>query len=74
MILKEKVEETYSRTAYMPRRRELAQLWADMLSDGLPDPGVLLDQPSKEISEHSGRRLPRPVAENFRFPARRRAA
>src|SRR3546814_10544736 len=30
-----KVEGAYNRAAYMPRRRELATIWSDMLSDGL---------------------------------------
>lgn len=30
------VEGIYNRAAYMPRRRELAQRWADMLLDGMP--------------------------------------
>ena len=40
-----KVEVVYNRAAYMPRRRELATIWADMLSDGLPDPTVLIEAP-----------------------------
>lgn len=36
------VEAAYNRAAYMPRRREIAQLWADMLLDGLPPPETLL--------------------------------
>lgn len=30
------VEGIYNRAAYMPRRRELAAIWADLLLDGLP--------------------------------------
>jgi len=63
-----KVEGVYNRAAYMPRRRELATIWADMLSDGLPDPTVLIERPSKVVGEHSRRRLPDPVAMGFRFP------
>jgi len=63
-----KVEGVYNRAAYMPRRRELATIWADMLSDGLPDPTVLIERPSKVVGEHSRRRLPDPVARDFRFP------
>lgn len=37
------VEGIYNRAAYMPRRRELAQIWADMLLDGLPPPASLLE-------------------------------
>ncbi|WP_164521905.1 integrase arm-type DNA-binding domain-containing protein [Sphingomonas sp. ABOLE] len=41
------VEFAYNRAAYMPRRREIAQLWADMLTDGLPAPDTLLDLPRR---------------------------
>jgi integrase len=73
-IPKEKVEGAYNRAAYMPRRRELARVWADMLSDGLPDPGVLIERPAKAIGLRSRRSLTPLVDGNFRFPARRRAA
>lgn len=69
-----KVEGAYNRAAYMPRRRELATIWSDMLSDGLPDPILLIERPSKAIGEHSRRRLPNSVTTDFRLPARRRAA
>src|SRR5690606_18413742 len=36
------VEAHYNRAAYMPRRRALAQEWADLLSKGLPEPDTLL--------------------------------
>jgi integrase len=39
------VEAAYNRAAYMPRRRELAQEWADMLTPGLVEPGELLHGP-----------------------------
>ncbi|RZF64260.1 DUF4102 domain-containing protein [Sphingomonas populi] len=39
------VEATYNRAAYMPRRREIAQEWADMLTEGLAPPESLLDGP-----------------------------
>lgn len=45
-----------------------------MLSDGLPDPVVLTERPSKEMGEHSRRRLPAPVGTDFRFPSRMKAA
>ncbi|WP_299307759.1 integrase arm-type DNA-binding domain-containing protein [uncultured Croceicoccus sp.] len=38
----EGVEAAYNRAAYMPRRRELAQVWADLLMDGMPLPGTLI--------------------------------
>ncbi len=37
------VEGDYNRAAYMPRRRELAQEWADLLTDGLAPPATLLE-------------------------------
>ena len=39
------VEAIYNRYAYMPRRRELAQEWADMLSVGLIAPAQLIEGP-----------------------------
>lgn len=36
------VEAAYNRAAYMPRRRELAQEWADLLLAGRPPPESLL--------------------------------
>jgi hypothetical protein len=69
-----KVEGAYNRAAYMPRRRELATIWSEMLSDGLPDPTVLIKRPSKAIGEHLRRLLPEPVATDFRFPRWRRTA
>lgn len=40
----EGVEAAYNRAAYMPRRRELAQAWADMLMQGLPEPETLVPE------------------------------
>jgi integrase len=67
-VPKEKVEGAYNRAAYMPRRRELACAWADMLCEGLPEPVVLVERPAKAISRYSRRRLPSPVDADFRFP------
>ena len=39
--IKGDVEGAYNRAAYMPRRRELVQAWADMLMVGLPAPETL---------------------------------
>lgn len=64
----EKIEGAYNRAAYMPRRRELARAWADMLCNDLANPLVLVERPSKETGEHSRRRLPPPVRDDFRFP------
>ncbi|QIG80132.1 tyrosine-type recombinase/integrase [Stakelama tenebrarum] len=36
------VEAAYNRAAYMPRRRQLAQAWGDMLMEGLPPTAILL--------------------------------
>lgn len=49
----EKVEGAYNRAAYMPRRRELAEAWADMLTETLPTPRALVLRPSKETGTHS---------------------
>ena len=73
-VPKEYVEAAYNRAAYMPRRRELAQTWADMLTFALPVPIVLVERPSKPAGEHSRRRVAPPVSEDFRFPVRLRAA
>lgn len=73
-VPKEKVEGAYNRAAYMLRRRELAQIWADLLTDGLPEPTVLIERPVKAVGMRSRRRLPALVATDFRFPAINRAA
>ena len=36
------VEAAYNRAAYLPRRRQIAQAWADMLMQGLPPPESLI--------------------------------
>jgi integrase len=41
------VEGAYNRAAYLPRRRELAQEWADLLMVGMPPAMTLLDGPKK---------------------------
>ena len=41
-VPKDKVEGAYNRAAYMSRRRELAQEWADLISERLSDPSELL--------------------------------
>ena len=43
-----KVEGAYHRAAYMPRRRELACIWASMLMPGLAEPVSLTKLPCKE--------------------------
>jgi integrase len=66
-VPKGKVESAYNRAAFMPRRRELALVWADMLSDGLQEPLVLLNNPAREIGSKSRRRTPEPVGIAFAF-------
>lgn len=39
------VEAKYNRAAYIPRRRQLAQLWADLLLEGFPPASELLTGP-----------------------------
>ena len=73
-VPKEKVEGAYNRAAYMPRRRELAQIWADMLITSLPSPEVLVEWPSKATGDRSRRRVPQPVSADFQFPSRTEAA
>ena len=72
-VPKDKVEGAYNRAAYMPRRRELAVIWAKMLSEGLPDPVALIDLPVKAVGLRSRRRLPSPIEPDFRFPIQHRA-
>ncbi|MDB5706166.1 MAG: integrase [Sphingomonas bacterium] len=73
-VPKGKVEGVYNRAAYMPRRRELAGIWAEMLCDGLPDPFVLVQRPTQPIAAARSRRFkPLPLGVEFRFPAWRRA-
>lgn len=43
----EGVEARYNRAAYMPRRRQLAQDWADMLMEGVAPPKSLLHLPRR---------------------------
>ncbi|WP_260597844.1 tyrosine-type recombinase/integrase [Sphingomonas endolithica] len=40
-----KVEGAYNRAAYMPRRREIAQAWGDLVAADLPDPVTHIGQP-----------------------------
>lgn len=70
-VPKGKVEGAYNRAAYMPRRRELAQVWAEMLCEGLPAPFVLVQRPAQAIGARSRRFNPLAVGGEFRFPVRR---
>lgn len=40
-----KVEGAYNRAEYMPRRRELAQIWADLITQDLEPPEALIGRP-----------------------------
>lgn len=42
---KDQVENIYNRSAYMPRRRELGQAWADMLMHGTAEPSAVISLP-----------------------------
>lgn len=41
-VPKDKVEAAYNRAQYLPRRRELAQIWADKVLEGFKPPAELL--------------------------------
>jgi integrase len=42
---KDQVEKVYNRSAYMQRRRELGQAWADLLMHGTADPCAVISLP-----------------------------
>lgn len=44
-VPKDKVEGAYNRAGYMPRRREIAQAWGDLITVGLEAPEVHVGQP-----------------------------
>jgi hypothetical protein len=44
----DRVERAYNRALYMDRRRELAQVWATMISAELTEPQALLNLPRKQ--------------------------
>lgn len=44
-VPKDKVEGAYNRAAYMPRRREIAQAWGDIITEGLDEPAVHIGKP-----------------------------
>lgn len=46
-VPKDKVESAYNRAAFMPRRREIAQEWADLLVADMWHPKIHLGQPSR---------------------------
>ncbi|WP_206240230.1 tyrosine-type recombinase/integrase [Novosphingobium terrae] len=56
-----KVEGAYNRARYMKRRREIATVWADMLTSTLPSPGTLLAGPAREEGSGSWRKIATPL-------------
>ncbi len=46
-VPKNKVEGAYNRAGFMPRRREIANLWARLLMEGLQPASTLLDGPRR---------------------------
>ncbi|MDK1489411.1 integrase arm-type DNA-binding domain-containing protein [Sinorhizobium sp. 7-81] len=46
-IPKDKVEGAYNRALHLVRRKELAQIWADMLLEGMPPAVALLEGPRR---------------------------
>lgn len=69
----EKVEGAYNRAAYMPRRRELALKWAELLTAGLPEPDALVDRPVKFIGAAIRRPHPDELVADQRSSRRRGA-
>jgi hypothetical protein len=67
-VPKGRVESAYNRAAYMPRRRELAQVWADMLMRDLPAPAILLEGRSRATGMRPRARTPAAGPGNFKFP------
>ena len=50
------------RAAYLPRRRELAGRWADMLCEGMIEPIALFELPARKTGAHARRRPPPPAS------------
>lgn len=46
-VPKDRVEAAYNRASYMPRRRAIAQEWADLLTADLAPPETLLAVPRR---------------------------
>lgn len=56
-VPRNKVEGAYNRAAYMERRRELAEVWASMLTPGLAPPAALLPMQRKRANGARGTHL-----------------
>jgi len=63
--LRKTVERAYDRAAYLTRGRELAAIWADMLSDRLPDPVALPDRPTMRTARISRPYSPDSCSDEF---------
>ncbi|AWI59565.1 putative prophage CPS-53 integrase [Sinorhizobium fredii] len=48
---KDKVEGAYNRAEHLERRKELAQLWADVILKDMPSAEELLAGPRKNLKE-----------------------
>ena len=48
-VPKDKTEAAYNRADYLDRRIELAQIWADLITEGLPPPAEIADLPDFEV-------------------------
>jgi len=44
-------EAAYNRALYLPRRIELAQIWADLITDGLDQPSSVIGMPVRTLSK-----------------------
>ncbi len=58
-VPKNKVEGAYNRAAYLPRRREIAQAWADLITRDLCDPETHIGRPVRR-GHHGPRAARRP--------------
>lgn len=59
--VQEGVEIIYNRYLYMPRRRQIAQEWADLLLEGFPPPAAIIPEVTGQLIEvPHGRPVDRP--------------
>jgi len=54
-VPKDKIESAYNRASFMPRRREIAQAWADLLVGDFWPPEIHLGQPIRYAANGPGR-------------------
>ena len=55
---KDRVEASYNRAERMARRRELAQIWADLLLEGADEPRAIIEGPRRSPPRDGPRRSP----------------